>query len=41
MPTVTLNVNGVARALDLDPGEKLLWVIRERLGLPGAKYGLR
>jgi aerobic-type carbon monoxide dehydrogenase small subunit (CoxS/CutS family) len=39
MPTVTLNVNGVARALDLDPGEKLLWVIRERLGLPGAKYG--
>jgi aerobic-type carbon monoxide dehydrogenase small subunit (CoxS/CutS family) len=39
MPTVTLNVNGVATALDLEPAEKLLWVIRERLGLTGAKYG--
>ena len=32
-------VNGKARALDLDPQTPLLYVLREDLGLKGAKYG--
>jgi len=39
MPRVTLNVNGSARAVDVDPDARLLWVLRESLDLPGAKYG--
>nr|WP_042191796.1 (2Fe-2S)-binding protein [Kibdelosporangium sp. MJ126-NF4]CEL20299.1 Xanthine dehydrogenase iron-sulfur subunit [Kibdelosporangium sp. MJ126-NF4]CTQ97525.1 Xanthine dehydrogenase iron-sulfur subunit (EC 1.17.1.4) [Kibdelosporangium sp. MJ126-NF4] len=35
---VNVTVNGVARqADDVWPGESLLYVLRERLGLPGAK----
>jgi carbon-monoxide dehydrogenase small subunit len=35
---VNVNVNGEARtADDVWPGESLLYVLRERLGLPGAK----
>lgn len=35
---LTCNVNGVAQILDdIWPGESLLYVLRERMGLPGAK----
>ncbi len=35
---VSLRVNGADRsAEDVWPGESLLWLLRERLGLPGAK----
>lgn len=36
---VTLNINGQAREVDVDPETPLLWVIREDLGLTGTKYG--
>ncbi len=34
---VTCTVNGQPREADVWPGESLLYVLRERLGLPGAK----
>jgi isoquinoline 1-oxidoreductase alpha subunit len=34
-----LNVNGVAKDIDLDPSTPLLWALREQLGLTGSKYG--
>jgi len=34
-----LNVNGKARDYQADDGTPLLWVLREQLGLTGAKYG--
>ena len=37
--TVTLNVNGAARRLDIDTRTTLLDALRERLGLTGAKKG--
>lgn len=39
MAQLTLNVNGEQRALDVDPATPLLWVLRDHLGLVGAKYG--
>ena len=39
MPRLTLNVNGSARAVDVDPDTRLLWVLRETLELTGTKYG--
>ncbi|EJL01252.1 MULTISPECIES: (2Fe-2S)-binding protein [Pseudomonas] len=39
MTQVTLNVNGSAHALDLDPDMPLLYALRNHLGLNGAKYG--
>ena len=40
MPTIALNVNGSARTVDVrDPAEPLLFVLRNSLGLTGAKYG--
>jgi nicotinate dehydrogenase subunit A len=40
MPTFELNVNGAARKVDVrDPDEPLLYVLRNRLGLTGAKFG--
>jgi len=36
---VTLNVNGEAYALNVDPSTPLLWVIREQIGLIGTKFG--
>ena len=36
---ITLKVNGAARQVDADPETPLLWVLRENLGLTGAKYG--
>ena len=34
---VSLRVNGEARETEVWPGESLLYVLRERLGLPGSK----
>jgi isoquinoline 1-oxidoreductase subunit alpha len=34
-----LNVNGRVRNVDVEPEMPLLWVLRDQLGLPGAKYG--
>ncbi|HTO69474.1 MAG TPA: (2Fe-2S)-binding protein [Myxococcota bacterium] len=39
MPNVKLRVNGEARDVDVDPATPLLWVLRDQLGLTGAKYG--
>ncbi len=37
---VQLNVNGTSHDLpDVDPGTPLLWVLRDRLGLVGQKFG--
>jgi isoquinoline 1-oxidoreductase alpha subunit len=34
-----LNVNGRLHEVDVEPDMPLLWVLRDHLGLPGAKYG--
>ena len=40
MPDFTLNVNGENRIIDVrDPQEPLLYVLRNALGLTGAKFG--
>lgn len=40
MPTFRLQVNGDARSVDVaDPDEPLLYVLRNSLGLTGAKFG--
>lgn len=39
MPQYTLNVNGKARAVDVDSDTPLLWILRDSLGLTGTKYG--
>ena len=36
---VTLNVNGRTHEVDADPGTPLLYVLRDDLGLNGAKFG--
>jgi isoquinoline 1-oxidoreductase alpha subunit len=36
---LTLNVNGRVRSIDVEPQMPLLWVLRDELNLPGAKYG--
>lgn len=36
---VTLNVNGKRHQVDAAPDTPLLWVLRDALGLTGAKYG--
>ena len=35
----SLNVNGKAYKIDVDPQTPLLWVLRDTLGLTGTKYG--
>jgi isoquinoline 1-oxidoreductase alpha subunit len=35
----SLNVNGQQREFEVEPDTPLLWVLREQLGLTGAKYG--
>jgi len=35
----TLNINGKAFEVDVEPDTPLLWVIRETIGLTGTKYG--
>jgi aerobic-type carbon monoxide dehydrogenase small subunit (CoxS/CutS family) len=37
--TIQLKVNGEQRAVDVDPGTPLLWVLRDTLGLTGTKFG--
>ncbi len=39
MASYTLNVNGKARQVEVDPNTPLLWVIREHLDLVGTKFG--
>ena len=34
-----LHVNGALRSVEVDPSTPLLWVLRDELGLTGAKYG--
>ena len=36
---INLRVNGVSRDVEVAPGESLLSVLRDRLGLTGTKYG--
>ena len=36
---ITLTVNGEPHAVDTDPGTPLLYVLRDDLGLNGAKFG--
>jgi aerobic-type carbon monoxide dehydrogenase small subunit (CoxS/CutS family) len=36
---LTLLVNGTEHKVEAEPGELLLWVLRNRLGLTGTKYG--
>jgi isoquinoline 1-oxidoreductase alpha subunit len=33
-----LNVNGMKRQVDVDPGTPLLWVLRDNLGITSVKY---
>jgi isoquinoline 1-oxidoreductase subunit alpha len=37
--SISINVNGQLREVDVDPGTPLLWVIRDDLGLTGTKFG--
>src|SRR5579864_4498744 len=39
MPEITLSVNGTDHRVSAAEGEMLLYVLRERLNLTGAKYG--
>jgi isoquinoline 1-oxidoreductase alpha subunit len=36
---ISLNVNGTAREVDVEPATPLLWVIHDTLGLSGTKFG--
>jgi len=36
---IILQVNGQARAAEVDADTPLLWTLREELGLPGTKFG--
>jgi nicotinate dehydrogenase subunit A len=36
---IPLNVNGRARVVDTDPNEPLLYVLRNKLGLTGPRFG--
>jgi aerobic-type carbon monoxide dehydrogenase small subunit (CoxS/CutS family) len=39
MPKFNLVVNGAPREVDADPRAKLVWVLRDQLGLTGTKFG--
>jgi nicotinate dehydrogenase subunit A len=39
MPTIQFQLNGTAAAVDADPGQTLLDVLRDRLGITGAHFG--
>lgn len=39
MEKYTLTINGQAREVEADPQMPLLWVLRDRLGLTGSKFG--
>lgn len=36
---ITLNVNGIAHQVNVDPATPLLWVLRDTLQMTGTKYG--
>lgn len=36
---IVFNVNGKERRVEVSPDNPLLWVLREKLGLSGSKYG--
>jgi len=36
---ITLTINGKTRSVDASPDTPLLWVLRDRLGLTGTKFG--
>ena len=37
--SLTLNVNGTAYTVDVEPETPMLWVLRDSIGLTGTKYG--
>jgi isoquinoline 1-oxidoreductase alpha subunit len=39
VPTFTFTLNGTTTTVDAAPDEPLLWVLRDRLGVTGPKYG--
>jgi isoquinoline 1-oxidoreductase subunit alpha len=39
MSALELSVNGAKRSVEAPPDESLLWVLRDRLGLTGTRYG--
>ena len=39
MTQIAFNVNGQSVTVEAEPEKPLLWVLREDLGLTGAKYG--
>ncbi len=39
MAEYKINVNGKEKSLKADPDTPLLWVLRDKLDLPGTKYG--
>ena len=39
MTSVTLRVNGTSHEIEADPSEPLVFILRNRLGLTGAKLG--
>src|SRR3954465_3250102 len=39
MPNFTFTLNGEPTPIDVPPDEPLLWVLRDRLGVTGPKYG--
>ena len=36
---ISLNINGKAKQVDVDPNTPLLWVLRDTLGMTGTKFG--
>jgi isoquinoline 1-oxidoreductase alpha subunit len=36
---ITIKINGVDRAVDVDADTPLLWVLRDVLGMTGTKFG--
>ena len=36
---ISLKINGAVREVDVDPSTPLLWVLRDTIGLVGAKFG--
>ena len=39
MPVYTLQINGKSHKVDVDADTPLLWVLRDNMGLVGAKFG--